>query len=108
MSLPFYSSSSSFSSSNRVLFVPLAAPKDAEDVISYHPRAAPCANRLKCLVSAESAIHTPRMKQAVGLQTNQMTLRPRALPWAGMKQAFGLRRQRAAPLAASMKPEQKS
>jgi hypothetical protein len=30
------------------------------------------------------------MKQAVGLHWIQIALEPRALPWAGMNQAFGL------------------
>jgi hypothetical protein len=30
------------------------------------------------------------MRQAVGLQQNKTAWKPRALPWAGMNQAFGL------------------
>src|SRR5215471_15057050 len=56
---------------------------------SYQPRATPWVNRANALASAESAIHKPPMRQAVGLQPNQMVREPRALPWAVMKQAVG-------------------
>jgi hypothetical protein len=77
----------------------------------YQPRATPWAHRPKAILSAEGAIHSadgwnrvprPRrdlsrsaqmkpMRQAVGLQEDTTARKPRALPWAGMNQAFGLR-----------------
>jgi len=47
-------------------------------------------NPPKTILSAESAIHWG-MRQAVGLQPNQIAREPRALPWAGMNQALGLK-----------------
>jgi hypothetical protein len=41
-------------------------------------------------MSAEGAIH-PGMRQAVGLRLDHNVPVPRALPWAGMKQTFGLK-----------------
>ena len=78
---------------------------------SYQPRATPWVYRPKSILSAESAIHCPEglrpgphaasegaligpketMSQADGLQKNEPARKPRALPWAGMNQAFGLR-----------------
>ena len=78
---------------------------------SYQPRATPWVCRPQTILSAESATHcaegltrlqTPRrdlswsnpmnpMRQAVGLQQNKTARKPRALPWAGINQAFGLR-----------------
>jgi len=74
---------------------------------SYQPRAMPWVYRPKTILSAESAIHCAEgfrrcdvrlsgsdpicpMTQAVGLQENKTARKPRALPWAGMNQAFGL------------------
>jgi hypothetical protein len=79
--------------------------------LSYQPRATPWVYRPTAILSAESAIHctggsrravTPRwdsnssgpmnpMGQAVGLQEDKTAPEPRALLWAGMGQAFGLR-----------------
>lgn len=39
---------------------------------------------------ALKARFTSAMRQAVGLRTNANTRHPRALPWAGMNEAFGL------------------
>jgi DNA-binding beta-propeller fold protein YncE len=75
---------------------------------SYPPRATPWVYRPNTILSAESAIHGAQglrpgdfrlsgsalmspMTQAVGLQKNKTARKPRALPWAGMNQAFGLR-----------------
>jgi len=78
---------------------------------SYQPRATPWVYRPEIILSAESAIHcraelSPvagprrdlgasdpmnRMTQAVGLPGNKAARKPRALPWAGTSQAFGLR-----------------
>ena len=89
----------------------LRACLDAKGVIKYQPRATPWVYRPKAILSAEGAIHshdgsnrvpTPRrdlsrsgqmerMRQAVGLQEDRTTRKPRALPWAGISQAFGLR-----------------
>ena len=44
----------------------------------------------KIMASAESAIHR-QLKQADGLQPNPIAREPRALPWAGMSQAVGLK-----------------
>ena len=68
---------------------------------SYQPRATPWVCRPKTILSAESAIHRAMM-QAVGLPENKTAREPRALPWAGMNQAFGLRSTIAAGSAFSI------
>jgi len=89
---------------------------------SYQPRATPWVYRPKTIVSAESAIHRAKglgsgdvcsswmdaispMKQAVGLQRNKTARKPRALPWADINQAFGLKATDTGPRARIWVPE---
>jgi hypothetical protein len=44
----------------------------------------------KKITSAESAVHC-QMRPAFGLRPNHIPHVPRALPWAGMNQALGLK-----------------
>jgi hypothetical protein len=62
---------------------------DANGVCHNSPGQRPGKSGKGFLMSAEGAIH-PVMRQAVGLQPNHNVTVPRALPWAGMKQTFGL------------------
>ncbi len=62
---------------------------------SYQPKARPpqpppWVHQPQTIPSAEGAIHSG-MRQAVGLQLNLIARGPKALPWAGMKQAVGLK-----------------